>query len=231
MIWSQAEIQKLSPILKQVQMGLEPLNGKRILVLCSAAGDIAFHLAEKMERGQVIGLELSEELLKAAQRSVKNRKLENIAEFRKAEKHHIPLPNEMFDALVSEFIIYPTTYPTEIGQQEMARVLKPGGKMVLTDVIITKPLPKELRSELRAIGLDYLCDGTKDDFQDLMEKAGLINVEVIDFTPAVKKVWEERRDQDTSPERRRGYSLLLEDPEFCVGESIFYICVRGKKRF
>lgn len=230
MKWNQVEIEKLSPILKQVQLDLEPLEEKSILVLCSAGGDVAFLLGERMKRGQVIGLELGEELLEAAQRSAKEKGLESIVEFRKAKKERIPFPNEVFDALVSEFIIFPTPLPTEIGQQEMARVLKPGGKMVLTDVIVTKPAPQELRTELQAIGLNYLCDATQDDFRDWMKKAGLTDVEVVDFTAVVRKVWEQRQDCDASPEQRRGYSLLLEDPEFRLGEAIFYIYVRGKKK-
>lgn len=183
MKWRRAEMQKLSPILEQMQADLQPLNGKSILVLCSAQGDIPLWLGEGMKRGQVIGLELSEKLLEAARRTAKKKGLESIVEFRKAEKNRIPLPDEIFDTVVSEFIVYPTPVPTEIGQQEMARVLKPGGRMVLTDVIVTKPIPRESRAEMRAIGLHYLCDGTQDDFRDWMEDAGLVDIEIIDFTP------------------------------------------------
>jgi hypothetical protein len=62
-----------------------------------------------------------------------------------------------------------------------------------------------------------------------MEEAGLVNVEVLDFTPVVREVWEQRQGRDASPRRRRGYFLLLEDPEFRLGEAIFYIYIRGKK--
>lgn len=229
MKWSREEIEQLFPILKQVLLDLEPLEGKSILVLCSAAGDVAFLLAERMKHGLVIGLELSDEMLEAAQRTAKEKGLETIVEFRKAEKKRIPLPDETFDALVSEFIIFPTPLPTEIGQPEIVRVLKPGGKIVLTDVIVTKPAPQELRTELRTIGLDYICDGTQLDFREWMRNAGLTDVEVIDFTPVARKVWEQRRDRDKSLKRRKGYSLLLEDPEFRLGQAIFYIYVRGKK--
>lgn len=230
MKWSQVETEKLSPILKQVQSDMEPLEEKSILVLCCAGGDVAFLLGKRMKSGHIIGLELSEELLETAQRSAKEKGLEGIVEFRKAKRAHIPLPDGMLDALVSEFIIFPTPLPTEMGQQEMTRVLKPGGKIVLTDVIITKPAPQKLRTELQTIGLDYLCDGTIDDFRDWMKEAGLTDIEFIDFTPVVKEVWKQRRNIDASPERQRGYSLLLEDPVFRLGEAIFYIYVRGKKK-
>ena len=164
MKWTQSEIKQLSPLLEQVQADLEPLEGENILVLCSAAGEIAFWLGEKVKHGKVTGVELSQELLDVARSSARRKGLENIVEFQPTEKTSIPLPNATFDGLVSEFIVFPTPTPTEIGQPEMARVLKAGGKMVLTDVIVIKPVPQPIRNELQAIGLDYLCDGTQDDW-------------------------------------------------------------------
>ena len=229
MKWTQSEIELLSPILEQIRTDLGPLDDKNILILCSAGGDVALWLVKKLKRGKVIGLELDQALLESARQLAKERGLENLVEFRQVEKTSIPLPDNTFDALVSEFIVFPTPTPTEIGQPEMARVLKTGGKMVLTDVIVIKPVPQPIRHELQAIGLDYLCDGTQDDFRNWMADAGLTNVEIIDFTSAVRKVWEQKREVDKLPEHQKGYSYLLEDPEFRLGEAIFYIYVRGEK--
>lgn len=230
MRWNREEIEKLSPILEQMRADLEPLDRKSILVLCSAEGDIAFWLGERMKNGLVIGLELRDELLKAAQVRAIDKRLESLVKFQKAEKGHVPFPDETFDALVSEFIIFPTSVPTQIGQSEMARVLKLGGKMILTDVIVTKRLSEEKRAELRTIDLDYLCEGTQNDFQNWMKDANLANVEILDLTPVVRQVWEQRRDKDASSDRKKGYSILFEDPEFRLGKGIFYIYVRGEKK-
>ncbi len=229
MKWSQSEIEILSPILQQMQADLEPLDGKQVLVLCSAAGDIAFRLAERMNNGKVTGLEFNEDLIEVARNMATARGLGHVVDFQKTEKSRIPLPDETFDALVSEFIVFPTPTPTQIGQPEMARVLKSGGKMVISDVIVTKPIPPAVRNEFEAIGLDYLCDGTQDDFRRWMTQAGLTNVEIMDFTPVVRKVWQEKQDADKSPDHNMGYSYLLQNPEFRLGEAIFYIYVRGEK--
>jgi ubiquinone/menaquinone biosynthesis C-methylase UbiE len=229
MQWSQSEIEKLSPILERVHVDLEPLNGKSILVLCSAAGEIPFLLAERMTRGHILGIELNDDLLEAARLSAREKHVGSLVEFRKAEKTHLPLPDNTYDALISEFIVFPTPMPTEIGQPEMARVLKPGGRMVITDVIIPQPLSPEVRKELNTIGLDYLCEGTADDFRHWMQEAGLTDIVVEDLTPTVKAVWEQRRDQDHVPEHRIGYSLLLDDSSVRLGEGILYIYVRGTK--
>ncbi|MBS3968451.1 MAG: hypothetical protein KGZ60_14435 [Truepera sp.] len=64
--------------------------------------------------------------------------------------------------------------------------------MALTDVIVVKSLPQDVRTELQNISLDYLCEGTKGDFLRWMEEAGLVETEVADLTPVVRRVWEKK---------------------------------------
>jgi SAM-dependent methyltransferase len=229
MKWSRNEIYHLLPILEQISADLAPIDGKNILVLCSATGEVAFWLAEMMEEGRVTGLELDQESLDIARRATHEMGLEGVVEFLPAEKQHIPMPDASFEVLVSEFTVYPTTSPTEIGQPEMARVLKSGGKMVLTDVIVTKPIPQQARQELASIGLEYLCEGTQDDFRQWMIAAGLINIEVRDLTSILRKVWEDRYASDFVDSHQSGYTYLLDDPRIGLGKTIFYIYVRGEK--
>jgi len=229
MKWSRNEVDYLSPILEQIAADLAPVDGKDLLVLCSAAGEVAFRLAEMMEFGHVTGLELDPGSLELARSSAHEMGLDNMVQFLPAEKQLVPLPDASFDGLVSEFIVYPTSTPTEIGQIEMARVLRPGGRMILTDVIVTIPLPQAVRQELTGIGLDYLCEATTDDFYSWMSAAGLVNVEVIDVTTTVRSMWENRRRGDKFNHNHPGYTDLLEDPLTSLGKAIFYIYVRGEK--
>ena len=229
MKWNRSEIDRLSSILEQMSADLAPVDGKRILVLCSAAGDVVFRLAEMMEIGKVTGLEFDPDSLELARRAAHEIGLEGMVEFLPAEQKSIPMPDASFDALVSEFIVYPTTSPTEIGQAEMGRVLAPGGKMILTDVIVTKRLPAQIRQELALIGLDYLCEATREDFRSWMTDAGLVNVETLDLTPTVRNVWENRRSIDLTAAHQPGYSYLLDNPAFGLGKAIFYIYVHGEK--
>jgi SAM-dependent methyltransferase len=228
--WGGEDLGELEAILQRIEEELKPLRGKNILVLCCGAGQVALRLANKMAgSGKVVGLDLSDDLLERARRKAKAEGLERVVQFQKAEKHLLTFPDRTFDALVSEFIVYPAPLITEIGQPEMARVLKPGGKIILTDVIVTKPLTEETTETLKAIGLDYLCEGTQEDFRRWMEDAGLVNIEVLDFTQLLRKVWERRREGDVSPGREAGYFTLLEDSALRLGEAIFYIYVQGEK--
>jgi arsenite methyltransferase len=229
MKWSRSEINYLLPILEQISFDLAPVDGKEILVLCSGTGEVVFWLGEMMEQGNVTGLELDPESLEQARRSLHEMGLEQVGRFLPAEKEDIPLPDSSYDALVSEFVVYPTMAPTKITQSKMTRLLRPGGKMLLTDVIVTKPLSPEVRRELTAIGLDYLCEATPQDFQRWMAEAGLINIQVQDITSTLRKVWQERYESDYSSSHEVGYSYLLDDPQVRLGRSIFYIYVRGEK--
>ena len=229
MEWTPREVGVLSPILDRFASDLGRLEGHDVLVLCGAGGQVAFWLARRMRRGRVVGLELNDRLLDASRRKARDEGLEGLVEFRKAERTRIAFPDETCDAVVSEFILYPTPNPTQIGQREMARVLRPGGVLALTDVILTRPMPADARASLTAVGLDYLCDGTQDDFRRWMGEAGLADVELHDFTPLVRQVWERRADADASRDRRNAYEFLLADPTLRLGRSIFYIYAWGRK--
>jgi hypothetical protein len=155
--------------------------------------------------------------------------LESMVEFLPAEMERIPQEDAKYNAVVSEFIVYPTTAPTQVGLPEMARMLVPGGRLVLTDIIVNKPLPAQVREELEIIGIDYLCEATQQDFRSWMTSAGLVNIEILDMTSTVRNVWEDRRSSDRASSHQRGYTFLLDDPDYRLGEAIYYIYLRGDK--
>ncbi|MFX1352156.1 MAG: class I SAM-dependent methyltransferase, partial [Promethearchaeota archaeon] len=200
MDWTETEILKLRPILDKIWSDLRPTEGKRVLVLCCGSGEMAFWLAEKMSRyGEILGLDLRKDLLQRAEDGAKERQIEHLVEFRMAERRSIPLPDRDLDVVVSEFVVYPTPEPTEIGQKEMARVLKDGGKIILTDVISVKPISEDIKDKLKFIGLNYVCEATHDDFRGWMEDAGFENIVIQDLTPVVKEIWKHRQEGDLSP--------------------------------
>ena len=104
-----------------------------------------------------------------------------------------------------------------------------GRDLALTDVLLARSIPTDMRAGLTAIGLDYLCEGTPDDFRKWMGEAGLTDIEVHDLTPLVRHVWERRAEADASRKHWSAYDLLLEDATLRLGRSIFYIYARGRK--
>ena len=223
--WTAEERQVLEPVVDAIVHDLEPLAGKRILVLCSAAGEVAFRIGERVGEGEVIGLELADDMLEASVEALADRR-DIPARFQKALTERIPFLDESFDGVVSEFIVFPTSQATDIGQPEMARVLRPGGVVTITDVIVPAEPPPEVRADLSAAGLDYLCAATLEDFRRWRQEAGLTDVEVLDLTDVVRPVWERRLSDPSVASAARH---LLGSGPWSLGHGLRYIRVRGTK--
>lgn len=204
---------------------LAPLQGKRVLVLCSAAGEVAIELAQRVGRGEVIGLEYADELLAAAE-DARQAHPGLPVRFEKAGMRHILYPRSSFDAVVSEFVVFPTSQATDIGQPEMARVLRPGGVMSITDVIVPEEPPPDVRRRLAAAGLDYLCVASVTDFEVWMKEAGMVDVVVRDITPMVRPVWERRL---AGGRRAAVAELLLGGGPWGLGRGLRYVKVSGRR--
>ena len=223
--WTAEERRALQPIVDAIVDDLEPVAGKRILVLCSATGEVAFRIGERVGDGEVVGLELADDMFEASVEALADRP-EVTVRFEGALMDRIPFPDGSFDGVVSEFVVYPTSQATDFGQPEMARVLRPGGAMTITDVIVPAEPPPEVRAELSAAGLDYLCVATPDDFRRWLEEAGLTDVEVLDLTDVVRLVWERRL---SDPSVVQAASHLLGSGPWSLGHGLRYIRVRGTK--
>jgi len=89
-----AEIACLSLILGQMRTDLEPLDGRHVLVLCTACRDIPFWLADRQTHGRITSLELSDELLDSSRKTLKEKSLGHCVEFREAGKTRIALPDD-----------------------------------------------------------------------------------------------------------------------------------------
>ncbi len=118
--------------------------------------------------------------------------------------------------------MYPTSQATDIGQPEMARVLRPGRVMTMNDVFVPEEPPPDVRAALAAAGHDYLCVATPDGFRSWRTAVGLVDVEVRDLTAIVRTVWERRR-------AGAGTEILLGDGPWSLGRGVRYIKVSGRK--
>lgn len=229
MHWEPAELEALAPVRRYLRDELDLPVDARVLVLCSAHGTLAIALALSHPGWKLVGLEADDQLLGDSRAAVAVGELSLRLAFEKAAQKRIEYPDEAFDAVVSDFILDPTPQPTKIGQPEMARVIKPGGTMIVTDVIVTEPLSETAQSELAAVGLDYLCKATAADFRRWMTAAGLEDVEVRDVTPAAVAAWQVRRRRGPHAREALGYLRLLDGPRPALGRAILYICARGRK--
>jgi ubiquinone/menaquinone biosynthesis C-methylase UbiE len=166
---------------------LMPQKGMRVLDIGSGSGETVLTIAEKVgPTGKAVGVDFSPEGIALAKEKAKERKLENIAEFHQANALKLPFPDNSFDAVISECVVCLIQDKQE-ALNEKVRVLKPGGRVIMHDVITWAPMPKAMRENQK---LYCGCVGgavNLDQYVEMMKKAGLTDIKTVDFTKDITK--------------------------------------------
>lgn len=156
--------------------GLAP--GETVLDLGSGAGFDAFLAARQVgDSGKVYGVDMTDEMLEKARNNAARSGFGNV-EFLKGQIEEIPLPDKSVDVIISNCVVN-LCPDKEAVYREAFRVLKPGGRVEISDVVAFKDLPNELKDNLHLISA---CVGgaiTKAETEEIMKKAGFRDVEVI----------------------------------------------------
>ena len=152
-------------------------EGEVVLDLGSGAGFDCFLAAAKVgPMGQVIGVDMTPQMIDKARNSAKMNCIENV-EFRLGEIEHLPVGNNSVDVVISNCVInLSADKPRVFG--EVYRVLKPGGRIAISDIALLKELPGQIRESIEAyvgcVGGAMLVD----DYKKIVEAALLKNVRV-----------------------------------------------------
>ncbi len=227
--WSRSEVELLEPVLEAMEVALGPLAGRDVVVLCSAHGDLAVRLAARVGvGGSVLGLERSDRLVEVARAKAAAATTAATVAFDTCPVDRLPLPDGSVDVIVSDSIVDPTPLPTDIGQPEMARVLRPGGVMVVTDILGPATMSHGVRDVLAAIGVGYWCDSDENDFRSWMLEAGLVDTGVVDLTWVVRRVWQERAALQGSY-LGGGFEVFLGSGPFSLGRGFRYVLASGHR--
>lgn len=132
--------------------GLKP--GQVVLDLGSGGGFDVFIAANKIgPEGRVIGVDMTPEMLRKARSSIskftEKTGLGNV-EFRLGEIEHLPVADSSIDVVISNCVINLSPDKQQVWN-EIARVLRPGGKASISDLALKKPLPQEVLKSAAAI--------------------------------------------------------------------------------
>lgn len=128
--------------------------GEVVLDLGSGGGFDVFIAGRKVGAGGlVIGVDMTSEMLAKARRNVgfyrEQTKLDNV-EFRLGEIEHLPVADGVVDAIISNCVINLSSDKPQVWR-EIARVLKPGGRVAVSDMALLKPLPAEVLKLVEAL--------------------------------------------------------------------------------
>lgn len=152
-------------------------EGEVALDLGSGAGFDAFLTARKVgSNGKVIGIDMTEEMLIKARDNAKKGGFNNV-EFRKGDIENLPVNNNSIDVVISNCVINLAPNKEKVFK-EIYRVLKPGGRLMVSDTVLLKPLPDEIRNDEKLLTGCVSGAILKYDYISLLEKAGFTKVKI-----------------------------------------------------
>ena len=150
--------EELASLPKEAEMGLgcgNPISfaalqtGEVVLDLGSGGGVDCF-LASKLvgATGNVIGVDMTPEMIAKARKNAASGNYRNV-EFRLGEIEHLPAGDNTVDAVISNCVINLSPSKLQV-YKEAHRVLKPGGRLAVADMVARQPLPEDLKNDLAA---------------------------------------------------------------------------------
>ena len=156
-------------------------GGETVLDLGAGAGFDAFLAANKVGKtGRVIGVDMTPEMISKARANAEKGGYENV-EFRLGEIENIPAADSSIDVIISNCVINLSPDKKSVFR-EAFRVLKPGGRLMVSDIVLLKELPDAVRQSVAAYVGCVAGALMKDDYLATIREAGFQDVKVLDET-------------------------------------------------
>ena len=152
-------------------------EGETVLDLGSGAGaDVLISARRVGASGRVIGLDMTDEMLSLARANAARAGVSN-AEFVKGHIEDIPLADASVDVVISNCVINLSADKAAV-LAEVARVLRPGGRFAVSDVIADPAMDEATRADMAQWTGCIAGALTREQFVDVLSRAGLVDVEI-----------------------------------------------------
>jgi arsenite methyltransferase len=156
-------------------------EGETVLDLGSGAGFDCFLAAARVgPKGKVIGVDMTPEMLDKARENVRKGNYKNV-EFRLGEIENLPVADSSVDAIISNCVINLSVDKPKVFR-EAYRVLKPGGRLMVSDIVLLADLPGEIMASVEAYVGCVAGASKKSDYLEAIRAAGFQEVKVVSET-------------------------------------------------
>ena len=156
-------------------------EAETVLDLGSGAGFDCFLAANKVgKNGKVIGVDMTPEMLDKARENAKKVGYENV-EFRLGEIENLPCADNSIDVIISNCVINLSPDKKRVFD-EAFRVLRPGGRLMVSDIVLLGKLPEFIKNSKEAYVGCISGAIMKDEYLGLIKEAGFQNIRVLDET-------------------------------------------------
>jgi SAM-dependent methyltransferase len=156
-------------------------EGEIVLDLGCGAGFDCFLAADRVgNKGKVIGVDMTPEMIDRARENARKGKYSNV-EFRLGEIENLPVADNSADVIISNCVINLSPEKDRVFR-EAFRVLKPGGRLMVSDIVLLKKLPDSIMNSIDAYVGCVSGAAMRDQYIKEIENAGFDEVEIVDET-------------------------------------------------
>ncbi len=171
--------------------------GETVVDLGSGGGFDCFLASKEVgETGKVIGVDMTPAMISLARKNVAKMETNNV-EFRLGEIENLPMADNTADIIMSNCVINLSPDKQSV-YREAFRVLKPGGRLSISDVLATAQLPEKVRNDLALVGACIGGAATTEDVTEMIEQAGFQEITITpkDNNRELLKEWDPARSEN-----------------------------------
>jgi len=152
-------------------------EGEIVLDLGSGPGFDCFLASKKVgPTGKVIGIDMTQSMIDKANNTAKKHNITNV-EFRLGEIESLPVESDLVDVIISNCVVNLSTKKENV-YKESFRVLKPGGRFVISDIVATSELPEEIKKDVELYNGCMAGASTINELERFLKQAGFDSIKI-----------------------------------------------------
>jgi arsenite methyltransferase len=175
---------------KRIQQKNKRYTFKILLDLGSGGGFDCFLAAKAVgPEGHVIGVDMTPEMISKARENAAKSEADNV-DFRLGEIEHLPVADSSVEVIISNCVINLSPDKPKV-YKEIYRALKPGGRLAVSDIVVTAPLPDDVKKDLELYAGCVAGASQVGEIESMLKQAGFVDICVkpIDASRELIREW------------------------------------------